>query len=55
MKKPTWTLFGGRSRPYKNVHVSYFIHTSRKRKQSTVTFYNLILCHFHTKYKGNWP
>ena len=29
-KKTTSTLYGGRSPPYENVHVGFFIHTSRK-------------------------
>ena len=41
--------------PYENVHVGFFIHTSRKRKKSTVNSYNLILYHFHTKSKGKQP
>ena len=41
--------------PYENVHVGFFIPTSRKRKKSTVNSYNLILYHFHTKSKGKQP
>ena len=55
MKKPTCTLSGGHSPQYENVYVGFFIHTSRKRKQSTVIFSNLILYHFHTKSKGKQP
>ena len=33
----------------------FFIHTSRKRKKSTVNSYNLISYHFHTKSKGKQP
>ena len=55
MKKLTCTLYGG-SPPNENVHVSFFfIHTSRKRKKSTVNSYNLISYHFHTKSKGKQP
>ena len=43
-----------KSPPYENVHVGFFIHTSRKReKKSTVNSYNLISCHFNTKSKVN--
>ena len=55
MKKLACTLYGGRSTPYKNVHVSFFIHTSRKRKKSTVNSYNLISYHFHTKSEEKQP
>ena len=55
MKNPTCTLYAGRSPPYENVHVGFFIHTSRKRKISTVNSYNLISYHFHTKSKGKQP
>ena len=41
--------------PYENVHVSFFIHTSRKRKKSAANSYNLISYHFHTKSKGKQP
>ena len=36
--------------PYENVHIGVFIHSSRKRKKSTVNSYNLIAYHFHTKF-----
>ena len=50
MKKLTCTLYGGRSQPYENVHVGFLAFmTSRKRKTSTASSYNLILYHFHTK------
>ena len=55
MKKPTCTLYGGRSQPYENVHVVVFIHTSSKRKKSTTNSYNLISYHFHTKTKEKKP
>ena len=35
-----------------NVQIRFFIHTSTKRKKSTVNSYNLISNHFHAKLKG---
>ena len=35
-----------------SMHVGFFIHTSMKRKNSTVISYNLISNHFHAKLKG---
>ena len=55
MKKPTCTLYGGRSPAKQNVHVGFFNHTSRKRKKSTVDSYNLISYHFHIKSKDKQP
>ena len=50
MTKPTCTLYGGRHT--KMCTSVFFIHTSKKRKQSAVSSYNLISNHFHANIKG---
>ena len=62
MKKPTCTLYGGRSRNTKTCMSDFsFIHTSTKRKKTkqnqkkkktSVNSYNLISNHFHANLKG---
>ena len=49
-KKTMYTLYGGRSPPYDNVHIGL-----GNEKKSTVNSYNLISYHFHTKSEGKLP
>ena len=41
MEKAKCTLYGGHSRPYKNVRFGYFIHSPMKQQKSTFNYYNL--------------
>ena len=61
-EKPTCTLYGGRCPWYGNVHVGFFIHTSRKRKKNQLS---ILIIQFHIifiqnlransrKIKQNW-
>ena len=56
MKKPTCTLYGGRSAMLLKMCASVFSFIVQgNEKTSTVNSYNLILYHFHTKSKGKQP